>query len=71
MASERYRLREKQRWLSKRQHSNFGAQKLYDKQAYHDNSIHGMKVDMMLNNMQLESPTSDKRSHSSTEVAIK
>src|ERR1041385_5519318 len=46
----------------KQQHSNFGAQQQYDQQAYHDNSIHIMKVDMMHNNMQLESLNSDKRS---------
>src|ERR1041385_91899 len=46
----------------KQQHSNFGAQQLYDQQAYHGNTIHIMKVDMMLNNMQLESLNSDKRS---------
>src|SRR3954471_3931932 len=46
----------------KQQHSNFGAEKLYDQKAYHDNAIHGMKVDIMLNNMQLESINSDKRS---------
>src|ERR1041385_8180979 len=46
----------------KQQHSNFGAKKLYDQQAYHGNEIHIMEVDMMLNNMQLESLNSDKRS---------
>src|ERR1041385_5986740 len=45
----------------KQQHSNFGAQQLYDQQAYHDNAIHIMEVDMILNNMQLESLNSDKR----------
>src|ERR1041385_4867090 len=44
----------------KQQHSNFGAQQLYDQQSYHDNAIHIMEVDMMLNNMQLESLNSGK-----------
>ena len=62
MASERYRLEKNRGGCQKQQHSNFGDQELYEQQAYHDNAIHIMEVDMILNNMQLESLNSDKRS---------
>src|SRR3954471_23116111 len=36
--------------------------KIYEQKAYHGNTIHIMEIYMMLNNMQLESLNSDKRS---------
>ena len=37
------------------QDSNFGAEHNYDQEGKHDNAIHIMEVDMMLNSMQQES----------------
>ena len=54
----------------KQQHSNSRAEYLYDQQAHHGNAIHGMKVDMMLNNMQLESLNSDKRFRSNRQPKL-
>src|ERR1041385_7469069 len=43
---------------------------LYAKVQQHDIAIHGMKVDMMLNNMQLESLKSDKRLRSNRHLKL-
>ena len=43
------------------QDSNFGAEHNYDQEGKHDDAIHIMEVDMMLNSMQQESLNSDER----------
>ena len=39
-------IEKKQRWLSKQQHSNFGAEYNHDQESKHDHAIHVVKVDM-------------------------
>ena len=55
MASEVTDLEKNRGGCQQQQDSNFGAEHNYDQEGKHDNAMHIMEVDMMLNSMQQES----------------